>query len=145
MRAVVTGANRGIGLELVRQLKARGDAVEACCRSTTDELDKLAGDNVRIHTLDVTSAESVRALAKTLDGVAIDLVLNVAGVYGGARQSLRQMAEDLTLADVASTYDVNAMGALRVSVALLPHVRRGTTKKLVHVTSGMGSIADNGS
>jgi len=70
-------------------------------------------------------------------------VFNVAGVYGGSRQSLRQMAEDLELGDVTSTLDVNATGALRVTVALLPHLRRGAAKKLVHVTSGMGSITDN--
>src|SRR5205085_4703504 len=64
-------------------------------------------------------------------------------VYGGPRQSLRQMAEQLALDDVAQTYDVNAIGALRVAVALLPNVRRGAGKKLVHVTSGMGSIEVN--
>jgi NAD(P)-dependent dehydrogenase (short-subunit alcohol dehydrogenase family) len=144
MRTVVTGANRGIGLELVRQLRERGDDVEACARSPEQarELQQLAGDRVRIHQLDVTDAASVRALAASLRD-AVDVVFNVAGVYGGPRQSLRQMAEDLELDDVAETFEVNAMGPLRVSVALLPHVRRGSVKKLVHVTSGMGSITDN--
>src|SRR3954470_10980776 len=145
MKAVVTGANRGIGLELVRQLRERGDEVEACARTASDELRALAGDRVQLHGLDVTDALSVRALASALEGAAIDLVFNVAGVYGGAKQSLGQMAEDLELADVADTYNVNAIGALRVSVALLPNVRRGRAKKLVHVTSGMGSISDNSS
>lgn len=145
MRHVVTGANRGIGLELVRQLAARGDEVEACARNPADatELAALAGSKVRIHRLDVTDPASVRALAAALGDSAIDVVFNVAGVYGGPRQSLRQMAEDLELGDVTRTFDVNATGPLRVAVALLPHVRRGTAKKLVHVTSGMGSITDN--
>ena len=145
MRVVVTGANRGIGLELVRQLHVRGDVVEACARNPADarELQALAGDRVSLHRVDVTDAASVRGLADALGTAAIDLVFNVAGVYGGPRQSLRQMADDLALDDVAHTFDVNAIGALRVVVALLPHVRRGTAKKLVHVTSGMGSIADN--
>ncbi|MBA3392804.1 MAG: SDR family oxidoreductase [Deltaproteobacteria bacterium] len=145
MRAVVTGANRGIGLELVRQLHARGDTAEACAREpeSADALQKLAGHRVTIHRLDVTEPASVRALAAALGDAAIDIVFNVAGVYGGAHQSLRQMAEDLALDDVARTFDVNATGALRVALALLPHVRRGSVKKLVHVTSGMGSITDN--
>lgn len=145
MRVVVTGANRGIGLELVRQLKARGDTVEACARNpeAATELAALAGDRVRLHRVDVTEPASVRALADALGDAAIDVVFNVAGVYGGPRQSLRQMAEELALEDVADTFDTNAIGPLRVTVALLPHVRRGAAKKLVHVTSGMGSIADN--
>jgi NAD(P)-dependent dehydrogenase (short-subunit alcohol dehydrogenase family) len=145
MRTVVTGANRGIGLELVRQLRERGDEVEACARSPqrAHELEQLAGDRVRIHALDVTDTASVRALAESLRDAAIDIVFNVAGVYGGPSQSLRQMADDLELGDVADTFAVNAIGPLRVSVALLPHVRRGSVKKLVHITSGMGSISDN--
>jgi NAD(P)-dependent dehydrogenase (short-subunit alcohol dehydrogenase family) len=145
MRTVVTGANRGIGLELVRQLRERGDEIEACARSPEQarELQELAGDRVRVHQLDVADAASVRALAESLRDAAIDIVFNVAGVGGGSRQSLSKLAEDLELRDVADTFDVNAMGPLRVSVALLPHVRRGRTKKLVHITSGMGSIGDN--
>lgn len=145
MRTLVTGANRGIGLELVRQLRERGDDVEACAQSPKNahELQKLAGDRVRIHALDVTDADSVRRLAGALGDVALDIVFNVAGVNGGPRKSLRGMAEDLELADVAETYAVNAIGPLRISVALLPHVRRGRVKKFVHLTSGMGSISDN--
>jgi NAD(P)-dependent dehydrogenase (short-subunit alcohol dehydrogenase family) len=145
MRTLVTGASRGIGLELVRQLRDRGDHVEACARNpgAASELQALAGDRVRIHRLDVADVASVRALAAELDGTPIDIVFNVAGINGGPRQSLAQMAEDLELRDVAGTYETNAIGALRVCVALLPHVRRGTAKKLVHLTSGMGSISDN--
>ena len=143
MHAVVTGANRGIGLEFVRQLLARGDTVEATCRDPelASELSSLASDRLRIHKVDVTSDADVAALATALGDAAIDLVLNVAGSYGGTKQSLRA----LDLADVMKTYDTNAVGALRISLALLPHVRRGAGKKLVHVTSGMGSIEDNGS
>ncbi len=145
MRTVVTGANRGIGLELVRQLAARGDEVEACARhpESARELSALAGERVRLHALEVTDPDAVRAFAHALGDAAIDVVFNVAGIYGGKAQSLGQMTEDLALPDVASTFDVNAMGPLRLTVALLPHVRRGMAKKLVHVTSGMGSIGDN--
>jgi NAD(P)-dependent dehydrogenase (short-subunit alcohol dehydrogenase family) len=140
MHVVVTGANRGIGLELVRQLLARGDRVEAAVRNpdTADELRRL-GDGVRIHRVDVTSDAQVAALAAALADAAIDLVINCAGVNGGERQHLA----DFDFADAMRTYDINALGALRVTRALLPHVRRGAAKKLLHVTSGMGSITDN--
>jgi NAD(P)-dependent dehydrogenase (short-subunit alcohol dehydrogenase family) len=145
MRTLVTGANRGIGLELVRQLRDRGDTVEACARlpEKARELQALAGERVRIHRLDVTDAASVRALANELGDAAIDILFNVAGVYGGPRQSLGQMAEALELADVDETFEVNAVGPLRMATALLPHIRRGKAKKMVHITSGMGSITDN--
>lgn len=141
----MTGANRGIGLELVRQLRERGDEVEACARNPRDarELQALANERVRIHQVDVTSAASVRVLADALQGATVDILFNVAGVDGGPRKSLRQLAEDLELRDAAQTYDVNALGALRMTLALLPNVRRSDVKKLVHITSGMGSIADN--
>jgi NAD(P)-dependent dehydrogenase (short-subunit alcohol dehydrogenase family) len=145
MRAVVTGANRGIGLELVRQLLARGDEVEAAVRDPdhAPELAALAGPALRVHRVEVTQPASVAALATALGDAAIDLVINCAGINGGPRQSLSALAEDLTMPTVAHTYEVDAIGPLRVSVALLPHVRRGRGKKLVHITSGMGSIADN--
>ena len=144
MRALVTGANRGIGLELVRQLLARGDAVEACARHPdAAALTALACDRLRVHPLDVTDPASVAALAAALGDLPIDVVFNVAGFYGGPHQSVALMARELALPEVARTFDVNAMGPLRVAVAVLPNVRRGAGKKLVHVTSGMGSISDN--
>jgi len=145
MRTVVTGANRGIGLELVRQLRDRGDDVDACARRPSDahDLARLAGDRVRLHPLDVTDPASVRALAASLGDAAIDIVFNVAGIYQGRDRSLDEMADDLALHDLTATYDVNATGALRVVVALLPHVRRGTARKLVHLSSNLGSISAN--
>jgi NAD(P)-dependent dehydrogenase (short-subunit alcohol dehydrogenase family) len=136
MRVVVTGASRGIGRELVHQLVARGDEVIAGMR-TPHEL-----PGARVLPLDVADAASVAAFARSIEG-ALDLVINNAGVYGGPTQSLRQMAEDLELPDVRSTFDINATGALRVSIALLAHLRRGSAKKLAHITSKMGSIGDN--
>jgi NAD(P)-dependent dehydrogenase (short-subunit alcohol dehydrogenase family) len=140
MRAVVTGANRGIGLELVRQLLARGDQVDAAVRepARADALHALASPALRVHRLDVMDAASVAALARAIDG-AVDLVINNAGVNGGSHQTI----DDFDFADAMRTYDVDAMGPLRVCAALLPHVRRGRGKKLAHVTSGFGSIGDN--
>ena len=138
MHVVVTGANRGIGLELVRQLLARGDRVEAAVRDPDKALE-LKQLDARIHRVDVTQDAQVAELATALGDLAIDMVINCAGVYGGSRQTVR----DFDVGDAMRTFDVNAIGPLRVTRALLPHVRRGQVKKLVHVTSGMGSIGDN--
>jgi NAD(P)-dependent dehydrogenase (short-subunit alcohol dehydrogenase family) len=141
MRVVVTGSNRGIGLEIVRQLVMRGDDVDAVTRKgqVVYEDPADAHPNVRILHCDVTDDNAVRALAAELGDAAIDMVINNAGVSGGSHQSQRDMSFDEALA----TYNVDALGPLRVSLALLPHVRRGGVKKLVHITSGLGSIADN--
>jgi NAD(P)-dependent dehydrogenase (short-subunit alcohol dehydrogenase family) len=141
MRVLVTGANRGIGHELVRQLVERGDDVDAVSRTPQEIVyeDKAADSRIRLFRCDIADDASVRSLAAELGDAAIDMVINNAGVGGGNRQSLR----DLDFADALRTYNVDALGALRVSLALLPHVRRGAAKKLVHITSGLGSIGDN--
>lgn len=142
MRAVVTGANRGIGLELARQLTARGDEVVAGVRDPASA-DELRKTGAHVHRLDITDGASVAAFAAALGDTAVDLVINNAGNNGGPGQTVCRLATDLALSSVLRTFDINAVGALRVSLALLPHVRRGTGKKLVHITSGMGSIGDN--
>lgn len=134
MRVVVTGANRGIGLEMVMQLLARGDEVDAVTRHP-----EALPPHVRVHRCDVSDDGAVRAMAAELDGAAIDMVINNAGVSGGPHQSSR----DMDFSEALRTYNVDALGPLRVSLALLPHVRRGQVKKYVHITSGLGSIGDN--
>jgi NAD(P)-dependent dehydrogenase (short-subunit alcohol dehydrogenase family) len=144
MRAVVTGANRGIGLELARQLIARGDEVIGGVRDVAAAKD-LAALGARAIALDVADGASVAAFAREVGDAPIDLLVNNAGVNGGSAQNLGALSSALALEDVINTFQINAAGALRVSVALLPNLRRGTGKKIVSVTSGMGSIADNGS
>jgi NAD(P)-dependent dehydrogenase (short-subunit alcohol dehydrogenase family) len=146
MRTVVTGANRGIGLEFVRQLLARGDEVEAAARDPgrAAELRALgadAGGRLRVHACDVADGESVRAFARGLGEAPVGLLVNNAAVYGGSRQRI----DDLDFDDVLRTFETNALGPLRVTVAVLPLLRRARGAKIVHLTSGMGSIADNGS
>jgi NAD(P)-dependent dehydrogenase (short-subunit alcohol dehydrogenase family) len=138
MRSVVTGANRGIGLELVRQLVGRGDEVHAAARDPggATELRALVGE--RVHRLDVLEPATVEALAAALAGAPIDLLINNAGVYGGSRQQL----PGIDFEDVVATYRVNALGPLRVTLALLPNLK-AARGKVIHVTSGMGSISDN--
>jgi len=141
MRVLVTGANRGIGHELVRQLVERGDDVDAVSRTPAEIVyeDTTTDSKVRTFRCDIADDSSVRALAADLGNAAIDMVINNAGVGGGPRQSL----SDLDFTEALRTYNVDALGALRVSLALMPHLRRGAIKKLVHVTSGLGSIGDN--
>ncbi|MDQ3335415.1 MAG: SDR family oxidoreductase [Myxococcota bacterium] len=139
MRIVVTGASRGIGLELVKQLLARGDVVDAAVRDPdrATDLRALERPTLHVHRCDVTDQASVDSLARAI-AAPVDVVINNAGI-----NLPRQKLTDLDLAATLELYATNAIGPLRVTHALLPHVRRGTVKKLVHVTSGMGSIADN--
>jgi len=135
MDVIVTGANRGIGLELVRQLMARGDRVEAACRRP-DEAHELQATGARVHAVDVADGASVAAFAHALGDTSIDLVINNAGVYGAQRQRV----QDFDYEAATRTFEINALGALRVSQAFVPHLRRGTGKKLAHISSVLGSI-----
>lgn len=132
---VITGANRGIGLELARQLKARGGDVIAVCRTTSPELVELG---VRIESgIDVSDASAVTELAKRLAGVNIDLLINNAGILRGDQV----VAPNFD--GIAEQFAVNAMAPLRVTTTLLPLLSKGA--KVAIVTSRMGSITDNGS
>ncbi len=141
---LITGANRGLGLEFARQYLADGWQVYAACRdpASASELRQLAdaGDgNLRILALDVAEPASVRAAAAELDGRAIDLLLNNAGVGGTRGQTIGNIDYEAW----AKVLDVNTMGPVRVSEAFVDHVVRSERKLIVTLTSGMGSIADN--
>lgn len=134
-QTLVTGANRGIGLELCKQLKARGADVIAVCRKSTPELEALG---VRIEAgVDVSDAGSVRELATRLKGVSLDLLINNAGILRG------ENFDSLDFDGIAEQFEVNALGPLRVTAALAPLL--GKDAKVAIITSRMGSIADNGS
>lgn len=134
-RALVTGANRGIGLEFCRQLAARGDEVVAACRKTTPELDAL-GVRV-IEGVDVADGESVAHLAREVGDTPLDLLVNNAGILTVERFG------ELDFERIAKQFEVNSMGPLRVTEALRERLFSGS--KVVVVTSLMGSISDNGS
>jgi NAD(P)-dependent dehydrogenase (short-subunit alcohol dehydrogenase family) len=133
--ALITGANRGIGLELARQLRARGDAVIAVCRKPSPELDAI-GARVESE-VDVADAGSIRRLCERLGDEELDLLINNAGIL--EHESLGS----LDFEAIRRQFEVNAVGPLRVTEALLPRLGRGA--KIALVTSRMGSIADNGS
>jgi NAD(P)-dependent dehydrogenase (short-subunit alcohol dehydrogenase family) len=135
--AVITGANRGIGFEIARQLKAKGVDVIAVCRDSSEQLDKLG---VRVESgIDITQRADLDSLAQSLEGVAIDTLINNAGVL---RSSSLESIED-QLDDFRLQYEVNSLAPLRVTKALLGHMKDGG--KVVIITSRMGSIADNSS
>jgi NAD(P)-dependent dehydrogenase (short-subunit alcohol dehydrogenase family) len=143
MRWVITGGNRGIGLEFVRQTIARGDTVDVGVRrpEAGDALAALAreaGARLRVIQCDVADDESVRRFAAEVGEVAIDVLVNNAGI-GGRMTSLEQ----LDLADVMRVFDVDALGPIRVTRALLGPLERAATPRVVSISSGMGSIADN--
>jgi NAD(P)-dependent dehydrogenase (short-subunit alcohol dehydrogenase family) len=133
--SVVTGANRGIGLELVRQLEARGASVVAICRSSSPELDALG---VRIESgFDVAQPASWPRLAERLASDDIELLVQNAGIL--RPDSLA----DVDVAGVLAQFELNAVAPLFLTRALLPRMRSGS--KLALITSRMGSIGDNGS
>lgn len=138
-RVVVTGANRGIGLEYARQLAARGDEVIATARrpEEADELRALEG--VSVHPLDVTDSSSTRALADAIQA-PVDLLINNAGV-GVRGRPLGEIEYDR----MHRYFDTNTCGPLRVTESLLGHLRAGSGRTIVNMTSKMGSVADNGS
>lgn len=138
---VVTGANRGLGLEFVKQLSARGDRVYATCRTpeAARELQKLVSRHVTIHALDVADDASVSAFAKDLAGVPVDVLINNAGTMGPANQFFGRT----DFGGWHETLNINTAGPLRVLEALTSNLVKGEGKLAVSVTSGMGSIADN--
>ncbi|MBE9189254.1 SDR family oxidoreductase [Gloeocapsopsis crepidinum LEGE 06123] len=130
---LVTGANRGIGYEYCRQLQQRGDSAIAVCRTATDELKALG---VRLEEgIDITSDASVADLHKRLGETQIDVLINNAGIVK------RVTLEHLDFDSIREQFEVNALGALRVTQVLLPRLKSGA--KVVLMTSRMGSIADN--
>jgi NAD(P)-dependent dehydrogenase (short-subunit alcohol dehydrogenase family) len=141
---LITGANRGIGLEFVRQYAAGGDRVIACARvpGEAKELIDLAAKSkgqVTVHPLDVASGASIAHLVQELDGTPIDILINNAGVYGGDHQT----AHDLDYETWARTLAVNSIGPVRVLLALLPNLKKGKAKKAISITSGMGSTTNH--
>ena len=132
---LITGANRGIGLEYCRQLQERGERVIAVCRTSSLELETLG---VRIEAgIDMTNDAAMASLVERLDGLHLDgLILN-AGILESTG------LEDLKAESLRRQFEVNALGPLRLTHALLPQLGNGS--KLILMTSRMGSIEDNSS
>ncbi len=141
---LITGANRGLGFEFARQYAAGGWRVFAACRdpASARDLERLQQSTeamLSIVTMDVTDAESIRKAAEQLKGIAIDLVINSAGIAGVPGQSVGKVDYESWF----SVFDVNTMGPLRVLESFIDHIAASERRLVVTITSGMGSLADN--
>ncbi len=132
-KILITGANRGIGLELCRQLAARGDEVIAVCRTASQALAEL---NVRVlDGVDVTDAASVDSLQSRLGSESLDWLINNAGILSV------ETLDNLDFDAMERQFRVNSLGPLRVTAALSANLAKGS--KVGIITSRMGSIEDN--
>ncbi|MFT5924142.1 MAG: NAD(P)-dependent dehydrogenase (short-subunit alcohol dehydrogenase family) [Paraglaciecola sp.] len=132
---VVTGANRGIGLEFVKQYLAKGDRVIALCRNTSDELSQTSAKV--IDKVDVSSPECLEKILPTLSDLKINLLINNAGVF--ANETLEHMSVNT----LEYQFRVNAIGPLMVTQLLRQQLVKGA--KVALITSRMGSVTDNAS
>ena len=140
---LITGTNRGIGLEFVKQFLAREDTVLATCRDmgSATELRQLKNDTSKLHIfeLDVSSQKSMEDLTLQLAGHAIDIFINNAGVYGPRDSTFGKVSAN----EWAKVLQVNAKAPMILTQLLIDNLRDGSDKKLLYITSKMGSIDDN--
>ena len=145
MNVFVTGANRGLGLEFVKQYAEEGATVYACCRDpgaskALRRVSDEAGGKVSLHCLDVTNDKAVAIFSESFGDEPIDVLINNAGIYGPENQSADNMDFDVW----AKTFAVNAMAPLRVAQTFRRNLKKGKAKKLVTITSAMGCTAQHG-
>jgi NAD(P)-dependent dehydrogenase (short-subunit alcohol dehydrogenase family) len=138
---LITGTNRGIGLAFTKQYAEAGWRVLACCRApdSASALNALAAkhNNIEVFTLDVAHFAQIDALAQQLNNVAIDVLINNAGVYPSG---------DLSDVDVERWLDgfkVNTIAPLKMAKTFAPHIAKSELKKVATLSSKMGSIDDN--
>jgi NAD(P)-dependent dehydrogenase (short-subunit alcohol dehydrogenase family) len=141
---LITGANRGIGLEFIRQYAEAGWQVFACSRHTDAKaLNEVADQHpgkVSLHQLDVSDGEQIERLARQLSDTAIDVLINNAGIYpGGDKESFGTIDYEAWV----KAFQVNTMAPLKMAESFIEHVAKSGEKKIVNITSKMGSIDDN--
>lgn len=140
-QVLITGANRGIGLEFTKQYATDGWKVLACCRDpeSADALQALASTskNVQVFALDVSDFSQIDSLALQLKNEAIDVLINNAGVYPPSSFG------DTNYDDWADAFKINSMASLKMAEAFVQHITRSQLKKIVTLSSKMGSIDDN--
>lgn len=145
MNILISGSNRGLGLELVRQYAEDGWRVFATCRHPLEavELQELASiyERISIHRLDVSRAQDMRAIAWEMEGVALDVLFNNAGIYLEDSYELPRLGA-IRYDDWLRTFEVNTLGAVRLTECLAGNVARSDKRLVATMTSHMGSIAD---
>jgi NAD(P)-dependent dehydrogenase (short-subunit alcohol dehydrogenase family) len=141
---LITGANRGLGLEFCRQYAVAGHQVIAVCRqpakaTTLNELAKQHA-NMQIHALDVGDFSQITTLSQTLAEVSIDVLINNAGIYpDNAETGFGQ----LNYQDWSQAFWVNSIAPVKLAEAFLPQIQRSSKKLVVSISSLMGSVSDN--
>jgi NAD(P)-dependent dehydrogenase (short-subunit alcohol dehydrogenase family) len=138
--ALITGAARGLGLDFTRQYAGRGWKIHACVRNA-DGLKGIRG-NVHPHKLEVTDYKAVKALAAALAGEAIDVLICNAGI-GGERDQTGQVLGALDANVLRRVFEVNTLAPLMMAESFVEHVARSGQKKLIAITSILGSLANN--
>lgn len=144
---LITGTNRGIGLELTQQYAADGWRIYACCRNpeTADALNTLAAQSdgkVTVHKLDTCNDEQRRALATQLAGIPIDILFNNAGMYGNwDYQSFGSSDRN----EWQNTLDANVIAPMQMMETFADNVAASEQKLIANMSSKMGSMQDNGS
>ncbi len=139
----ITGISRGIGLELAKSYLQQGHTVHGTIRKSNEEVEGLQKEfpeQLHVHQMDVTNAAQVKELGNKIQD-KVDIVINNAGALSGYQTKF----EDLDPSELSSIFDINVNGPLRVTQALLPALKKSSQPKLVHVSSKVGSIADNSS
>jgi NAD(P)-dependent dehydrogenase (short-subunit alcohol dehydrogenase family) len=140
MHVLVTGANRGLGLEFARQYLAAGWKVTATCRKPADA-EALNALDVRVEQLDVRETSTFPQFVERLDGVPVDLLINNAGVYGA--QGPAQVLPTLDAASWQETLLVNAIAPIKLTEALLPNLQRAVSPKVVFLSTRMASFNED--
>ncbi len=135
---LITGANRGIGLEYARQFKAKGYTVIGTARKPAEagELRTVAD---RVEALDVADPASVAAFAERMGDTPVDILINNAGIFPRGDVTLDKVDFDA----FERTLAVNTFGPLRVTRALMPNLRAGEKKTVIGMSSGLGSIENS--
>lgn len=141
---LITGANRGLGLEWVRQASADGWRVHATCRNpesatSLQAIAQASGGRVQVHPLEVTDQTSLAALAAALRDTPIDVLVNNAGVYGQPDGGFGKTDRAVWL----KTFDINVIAVMQLMEAFAPHVAASRIRQMLAISSKMGSLADN--
>lgn len=140
---LITGANRGIGFEFVKQLTSEGHHIFATCRNPEDakELETWQKEHsgISIHQLDISDDESIKALASELSGNPLEWLINNAGISGEQGVTVGNIERDNFL----NVFNTNCLSTLKVSELLLPQLRLSDEKLIICISSRMGSISDN--
>jgi len=135
---LITGANRGLGLEFARQFSSKGYRVIATARNPA-EAEELKALGVQVEALDVADTGSAKALAARLAGQAVDILINNAGIIGENARNLGELDVD----KLHGSFAINSLGPLRVTQALLENLRKGQAKKIINISTIMASISGN--